>query len=309
MILFSGSSNLPLAQKIAEQLNIKLGECEIKRFPDGECKVWVKEDVKDREVFVVQSLSYIADQNLMELCLFGDALKRLGASHVTAVIPWLGYSKQDKEFRRGEAVSVQLVAKFIETAGFDKVITLDLHSPNIKNYFKIPVSELSARELLGQEADGKKLKANNEYIVVSPDKGGAGRSEKFAEEEKLSVVHMDKTRDLATGKVEIRGIDTEVKDKNAIIFDDIINTGSTAIETAKYLHEKAVKSILFLATHAVLAGDASKKIQESFIDQVVVSDTIEIPKEKVFTKLKIVSTASLLSEALTSQNSKLKTQI
>lgn len=328
MLLFSGTSNLPLAEKVAKKLGIKLGEVEIKRFPDGECRVWVRENVKDKEVFILQSLSKIADCNLMELCLIGDGIKRLGAKKLTAVIPWLGYSKQDKEFRKGEAVSVFLVAKFLECAGFGKVISLDLHSQKIKEYFKIPVIELSARELLGKEImnvsfwGGAKRRIQNQgaiidsgqalrqtqgiarmtsCIVVSPDKGGVGRSEKFAKEEGLPIAHLDKTRDLVTNKVIIHGIDIDVAGKDTVIFDDIINTGGTVIETANFLHKRKAKSILFLATHAVLAGEASEKIQDSFIDKVVVTDTIYIPEEKVFPKLKIVSVADIVSNKLNSE--------
>lgn len=298
MILFSGTSNLPLANKIAKKLGIKLGEVEIKRFPDGECRVWVREQVKDKEIFVLQSLSTVADQNLMELCLLGSALKRLGAKKITTIIPWMGYSKQDKEFRKGEAVSSQLLAKFIEIAGFDQVITVELHSEKIREYFKIPVQELSAKELIvgGLRVTSYGLK--NNLIVVSPDKGGKGRSGEFAKLAGLPIAFLDKSRDLETGKVMIHGIDKSIKGKTVVIYDDIINTGSTAVETARFLHAKGAKKIIFIGIHAVLSGDASTNIENSFIDEVISTDTINIPKDKLFGKVKVISIVDLIIKRL-----------
>lgn len=300
MILFSGTSNLPLATKIAKKLGFKLGEVEIKRFLDGECRVWIsaKQITANSEVFVLQSLSTVADQNLMELCLMGSALKKLGVGKLTVIIPWMGYSKQDKEFRKGEAISSQLVAKFIETAGFDKVITVELHSPKIKEYFKIPVVELSAKELIVKSMNGVNVLRMTDTIVVSPDKGGMGRSGEFAKMINLPIAYLDKSRDLVTGKVTIHGIDKSIKTKTVIIYDDIINTGSTAVETAKFLHQKGAKKIIFIGIHAVLSVEASKNIQKSFINEVITTDTINIPEEKLFKKLKIISVKDLIANAV-----------
>lgn len=298
MILFSGTSNFPLATKIAKKLVTKLGEVEIKRFPDGECRIRVRREVKDKEVFVLQSLSTIADQSLMELCLLGSALKRLGSKKLTAIITWMGYSKQDKEFRRGEAVSAELVARFIETAGFNKVITVELHSSKIKEYFKIPVVELSAKSLIVDELRVTGYGLKDDFIVVSPDKGGVGRSGEFAKIAGLPIAYLDKSRDLVTGKVTIHGIDKSINAKTVIIYDDIINTGSTAVETAKFLHAKGAKKIIFIGIHAVLSGMASKNIQNSFIDEAITTDTINIPKEKLFKKLKIITVKDLVANAV-----------
>lgn len=293
MILFSGTSNLPLTEKIAKKIGIRLGDAEIKRFLDLECRVWVKENLKSKDVFVLQSLSIVADQNLMELCLLGSAIKHLGARSITAIIPWMGYCKQDREFRKGEAVSSELVAKFLQTASFTKIITLELHSEKIKEYFSIPIIELSTKEILAKET-----KMSKSLTVVSPDKGGRGRSETFAKYLGLGIAHLDKERDLVTGKVNILGIDKDIKNKEAVIFDDMINTGSTAIETAKYLKNKGAKKILFLATHPIFCGEAYSRLQNSVIDKVVVTDTIFVPKEKLFKKLKIVSVAELVAKAI-----------
>lgn len=286
MKLFSGTSNRPLAEK----LGIPLGNVEITRFIDNECRVFVKEDVAGEDVFVLQSLSEVADQNLVEICLLAAALKDLGAKKVTAVIPWMGYSKQDKAFRKGEAVSMQLVAKFIEAAGFDAVITLELHSQNILSYFHIPVVELPTRRLLVPPTDA---------VVVSPDLGGVSRSETFAKEYTLPILHMNKLRDVATGNVTVTSVDGEVKEKSVVIFDDIINTGETAVKTSAFLYEHGAKEINFFATHAVLAGNASQSLQKSHIDTVTVTDTIDIPKEKLFPKLHVISVSNELASCIT----------
>lgn len=300
MKLFTGSSNPQLAQKIAGELGVLLGEVEITRFIDNECRVFVKEEVGGEEVFVLQSLSEVADQNLVELCLLGSALKNLHAKKVTAVIPWMGYSKQDKAFRTGEAVSAQLVAKFIEAAGFDAVITCELHSENLLPYFSIPVIELSTHNLLRGGLKNIDTTGQN-MVVVAPDKGGRSRSEDFAREMGLPTVYLEKKRDLKTGVVAVVGIDGEVSEKNVVIFDDIINTGETAIKTSEFVKGVGGNSVYFLATHAVLAGNASILLTESFIDHVVVTDTIAIPQKKKFPKLSIVSAAALLADAIKQQ--------
>lgn len=304
IILFSGTSNPTLASAIASIRKIPLGSTEITRFIDNECRVYMTEDVKGKNVFVLQSLSAVADQHLVELCLIGQAAKSLGAGRVTAVIPWMGYSKQDKAFRKGEAVSASLVAKFIEVAGFDAVMTVELHSENVVPFFHIPVTEFSTHELLG--ASLKSLPAGKAglnllgTIVVSPDTGGKSRSARFAKTVGLPIVYLEKDRDKVTGKVSVTGVNGDVGGKDVVIFDDIINTGATAIKISQFLKGRGAKRIFFLATHAVLAGDAAQKLGQSPIDQVVVTDTISIPKEKRFSKLTIVSVASQLADAISS---------
>ena len=310
MILFSGTSNPQLAQKVANDLHVSLGRVEVTRFIDSECRVRILDDVKDQDVFVLQSLSQIADQYLVELCLFATALKSMGAKKIIAVIPWMGYSKQDKAFRYGEAISMQLVAKMIEAAGFDNVITVELHSESIKKYFQISITELSTQKLfitvlkrplpLLLERGGPALSAGRlmNLIVISPDKGGQSRSEKFARKVDVPIIYLDKIRDKETGKVRVTGISGDVANHEVIIFDDIINTGATAAETSVFLKDKGATSVIFLATHAVLAGDASEVLLKSTIDQIIVTNTIAIPKEKLFSSLTVVSVASLLSDAI-----------
>lgn len=295
-LLFSGTSNGSLSQSVAKLLDIKLGDVEITRFMDNECRVWVKEDVASKNVFVLQSLSMIADQHLVELCLMGQAIKQLKAAKVTAVIPWMGYSKQDKEFRKGEAVSAHLVAKFIEAAGFDAVITVELHSEHITPYFRVPMTRLSTHQLFAKKLS--KLKAVGDMVVVSPDQGGKSRSEQFAGLVGLPTIYLEKKRDLVTGNVTVVSASRDVKGLTVIIFDDIINTGATAMKTSEFLKSHGAGKIYFLATHAILAGDASAKLNESPIDEIIVTDTVAIPKGKLFSKLQTISVAPILAEAI-----------
>jgi ribose-phosphate pyrophosphokinase len=300
MILFSGTSNPPLAQSIADELCLTLGAIEITRFIDNECRVFVKEDVEGQDVFVIQSLSMVADQHLVELCLIGSALKDLHAKSVTAVIPWMGYSKQDKAFRKGEAVSAQLVAKFIEAAGFDRVITVELHSENVLPYFRIPIVELSTHKLLAAALQRQSKLSFEHAVVVSPDIGGKSRSEQFAQAVGLPVVYLEKSRDLATGRVQVTGIQGVVKDTSVIIFDDIINTGATAAKTSEFVKKHGAKHVYFLATHAVLAGNSRAILSQSVIDTVIVTDTIIMPLIDELARISVVSVAPLLADAIRS---------
>lgn len=295
-ILLAGTSNRQLSESVGKILGIPLGAIEITRFIDNECRVYIKENVEDKDVFVIQSLSTVADQHLVELCLIGQALKSLKANKVTAVIPWMGYSKQDKAFRKGEAISSQLVAKFIEAAGFDAVVACELHSEAVIPYFHIPMTELSTHYLLSEVL--KKKEKLDEAVVVSPDTGGKSRSELFAASVGLPVVYLDKTRDLETGEVTVTDISGPVDGRHIIIFDDIINTGATAIKTSRFLSAKGAREIYFLATHAVFAGQAVAGLMNSPIAEVIVTDTIAIPDTKLFPKLTVVSVAPLLSDAI-----------
>jgi len=291
--LFSGTSNLPLAQKVAKKLNIKLGKIEIKRFLDGECRVRIEEDVKDKTVCLLQSLSNPVDENLFEFCLMVDSAKRRGAKKIVGIIPWLGYSKQDKEFRRGESVSCGVIAKMLTIIGLSEMIVFDLHSQNIKKYYQIPIIELSAKKALA-----KKLKLFKNPVVISPDKGGKGRAGAFAKENNLPIVYLEKTRNLETGKITYEKLSRDLSGKTAVIFDDIINTGSTIVKSAKLLKQQNAQKIIVLATHAVLADSCSTKLQNSDADNIYLTDTINLPSKKRPSKIKIISIANILAQAL-----------
>lgn len=292
--IFSGTSNQPLAEKISRILKTPLGKMELVRFPDGECRVRIEENIKGKTVFLLQSFSRSVDEHLLEFCLMADSARRLGAQKIVGLIPWLGYSKQDREFRLGEAVSVEVIAKILSCAELSKIIFFDLHSQLIKKYFAIPIEELSAREEL-YRALKQDFPETFSLVIISPDKGGKGRAEKFAGNYKLPVVYLEKTRDLTTGKINYQKGSEDLSGKTAVIFDDIINRGGTVIKAADVLKEMGAENVVVLATHGVLAGEAPQSLEVSQIDKVYLTDTIYIPKERQFPKLKIVSVAQILA--------------
>jgi len=217
----------------------------------------------------------------------------MNVKKLIAVIPWLGYSKQDKTFHKGETASVELVAKFIEVAGFDEVIALELHSENITPFFRVPVVEISTHALLASKID-----SFDNSVVVSPDKGGETRSERFAKAVSLPLIHLNKTRYKSSGDVIEVNTSDKVGKVNAIIFDDIVNTASTAIEVSKYLKNNGALTVTLLATHAVFAGDAAKKLEKSSVDRVIVTDSIDNNKQKDISKLEVVSVSKLLASKM-----------
>lgn len=291
MLVFSGSSNLSLAKKIAKKSGLKLGRMELSRFDNDEARVRIVESEVDKQATIVQSLSSPTDHHLVELLLICDALKRMGVKKIVGVVPWLGYSKQDKVFRRGEPLSVEVIAKILKVAGLSQLITVDLHNDNIVDNFKIPVTNISTVDLLA-----KQVKVDKQTVVVAPDKGAVSKSKELAKLLKCPVVVLDKQRDLKSGRVAVRGIKGEVKNKKAIIIDDMIATGSTLIETAKYLKRLGVLSIKVLISHHLYVRGAQKKLDKSQIDEIVVTDSVE-QKDKS-NKLEVVSLDGLLSESL-----------
>lgn len=293
MQIFSGRANQELAQKVAEKLGVALGKVEITRFANDEARVWVTEEKVEREVAVVQSLSAPTDHNLVEFCLLCDALKRKGAKEITAVIPWLGYSKQDKVFRPGESLSVKVVAQLLQTAHLERVITFDLHNLAILGFFEVPVENLSAKSLFLEYFRGK-LTENT--IIVAPDEGAVKGSTQFARELNVPVAYVDKKRDLVTGEVSVLGLNREIKGADLILVDDLIVTGSTLIETSKYLVEAGAKSVRVGATHHLYVPGVQQKLNESQITELVVTDTVNPQAQNP--KLKVVSVAGLITDAI-----------
>ena len=294
-LIFSGNSNKPLASKIAETLSVKLSPAEIIRFADSECRVRIEQDVEGRDVFIIQSLSNPVDEHLMELLLMGDAVKRGEPRKLTAVIPYHGYARQDRIHRPGECLSAQLVAKMIETAGFDKLITVELHNESILGFFKIPVIHLSGLSIFQNEVG----KLKDDIVVITPDAGALKRSQRFAEGLDLPLALIEKKRDLdQPHKILHMRVVGDVADKTAIIVDDVIVTGGTLINAAYLLKQKGVKQVIAVATHADFVGGVDKILKDSPIDQIWVTDTIEIPEEKKFTKLQVCQIAPLVAEAI-----------
>lgn len=301
MQIFAGSASQKLGGEVAELLGVALGRVELGKFSNGETRIRILEEKVEKEVVVIQSLSAPADHNLMELCLITDALTRMGATSITAVIPWLSYSKQDKVFLPGEALGVKVVAKIIAASGIKHLITLDLHNRAILGFFDIPVTELSAKPLL-LEYFRKSL--TDKSLVVAPDAGAVKSATSFAYELGLDVVYVDKKRDLVTGEVKIVGMSRSVASQDVIVVDDNLFTGSTVIELSKELKEAGAKTIRVGLTHHMYIPQVDTKIEASEIDELVVSDSVE-EKSKVTQvaslsrKTKVLSIAGMIARHLT----------
>lgn len=293
--LFSGNSNLSLSHEIADLLGKKLASVEIIRFADSECRVKIEEDVEDKDVFILQSLSNPVDEHLMELLLMGDAVKRGEPRKMIAVLPYHGYARQDRIHRPGECLSAQVVAKLIETVGFDKLITLELHNESILGFFKIPVVHLSGLDIFQPMVE----KIKNEVVVITPDAGALKRSQKFAEKLDLPLALIEKKRDLnQTHKILSMKVVGNVSGKKAVIVDDVIVTGGTLLNAAHMLKDEGAIQAIAAVTHADFVGGADKILQDSPLDQIWVTNTIKINEEQFFPKLEVSSIAPLIAEAI-----------
>lgn len=297
-LLFSGSSNIPLSRAVAKLLHTSLGNVDLSRFADGELRPWIQEDVRDKTVFVLQSLSFPMDEHVMELALMGDAIRRSAPKTMIAVIPYMGYARQDKQHRVGEPVSARVIAKFVEVSKYKEVMTVDLHNDAIVGFFQIPVAHVSALDVLTAEI--KKLSLARP-VVVSPDVGGVKRARNLAYALDVPMAVMEKKRFLDRHDTsEAFQIIGDVRGMDAVIIDDVISTGGTIAHSARSLKEAGTKSVTVAASHAVFAGDAVRKLSEAPIDALLVTDTIQLPKEKAFPKLRVVSVASLIADAISS---------
>lgn len=293
MMVLSGSSNKPLAWKLARKLKVRLGKVEYSRFANGEARVRVVDKLVSSRVVIVQSLSKPPDEYLVEFCLICDALQRMGVTSITGVIPWLGYSKQDKVFREGEPLSVKIIAKILQVVLLEKIITFDLHNPAILGFFDVPVVNLSAKPLFTEHFN--KLN-RDDLLVAAPDAGAVKSASEFADRLGVKVVYLDKERNLNTGKVVVRGISRKVKGKDILILDDMIATGSTLMETAKYLKGKGAGKVRVAVTHHLYLGDTARKLEKSLIDEIVVTDTIKKPENLTLRKTRILSCAGLIAD-------------
>lgn len=300
MKIISGTASRHLAQKIAKALKIDPSQLDIHIFPDGEKRVRVVDKVANKDCCVVESTSTDADKNYMELFFIVDALKRNGAKKVSAVIPYLGYQRQDHVFRSGEAVSLEVIVRILEVVGADKIITFDLHSIKIPEFFKIPVIHLSALPIFARKIREICRLSFWDTVLASPDKGGIRRVKILSKMlNNMPYVTIEKNRDLASGKISVDKIEGEVK-KKAIIVDDMISTGLTIVAGADILNKNGVKEIIAFATHPVFSSDAYMLLQKSKVKKVFVTDTIDIPKEKQFPKLEVLSVAEMIATSLSS---------
>lgn len=294
MKIFSGSSNKPLAEEIASQLNLELSQLEIHSFPDGEKRIRVEESLNDEDVVLVQSTNPPVNLNYMELFLLADTLKRNGAKSLTLVCSYLGYQRQDHIFREGEGVTFKTMVKLIETVGVDRLVTFDLHTIKIPEFFKIPVVHLSALPVFSEEI--KKLGKN--VVLVSPDMGGIRRIKELSSMTGYPFATINKNRDLGSGKIELTEVEGEVRGMTAILVDDMISTGKTIAMGAELLMQKGAKGVLGFATHGVFSRDSNEILQKSPFEKVIVTDTIEIPETKRFAKLEVISVSKLIAKAL-----------
>jgi len=292
--MFTLNSNQTLAAEMAELLGCKLGKCSVSKFSDGEIQIHIEESVRGSEVFVVQSTSCPVNDNIMELLIMIDSLKRASAGNINVVIPYYGYGRQDRKARSREPITAKLVANLLESAGATRILTMDLHTPQLQGFFDIPVEHLFGVPILTQYFENKQLE---NIVVVAPHNGSIGRARKMAKLLHAPLALIDK-RKLEENDDESFYVIGNVEGKNAIIIDDLIDTADTISLSAKALADNGAKSIYAGCTHPVLTGQAIEKIEMSPITELVVTNTIELPEEKVIEKIKTISVAPLLVEAI-----------
>jgi len=293
--IFCGNSNIPLAREICGHLAVPLGSAKVKNFSDGEIMVEIGENVRGRDVYVVQSTCAPTNNNLMELLVMTDALKRASAARITAVIPYFGYARQDRKVAPRTPITSKLVADLIATAGIDRVLTIDLHAGQIQGFFNIPVDHLYAAPVMLDEI---RARFKERVVVVSPDAGGTERARAFAKRLDAGLAIIDKRRS-GPNVSEVMHIIGDVAGEVCIIVDDMIDTAGTLCQAAKALKEKGAREIYACASHAVLSGPALERINESCLEEVVVTNSIPLDdKAKVCPKLRVLSVAELLAEAI-----------
>ena len=294
--IFSGNSNASLAEKICINLNVPLGVAKVRNFSDGEIMVEIGENVRGRDIYVIQSTCCPTNNNLMELLIMMDALKRASAATITAVIPYYGYARQDRKAAPRTPITSKLVADLITTAGADRVVTVDLHAGQIQGFFNIPVDNLYAAPVILEHL--RQRFPNNNIVMVSPDAGGTERARAFAKRLGCTLAVIDKRR-TGPNVAEVMHLIGDVKGKAAIILDDMIDTAGTLTQAAKALKEHGASSIYACATHGVLSGPAIDRINDSDIEGVLITDTIPLGEKAERTdKIKVMSVAELLAEAI-----------
>lgn len=294
--IFSGTSNKPLVDAVCKYLDVKAGKAKIRRFSDGETFIEIVESVRGSNVFVIQSTCPPVNENIMELMIMTDALKRASARSITAVIPYYGYARQDRKVLPRSPISAKLVAEIILVAGISKVVTVDLHAGQIQGFFDIPVDHIYATPIFIDYLKDKF--ANNEIVIVSPDAGGMERARIYAKRLDANLAMTDKRRP-NLNQSEIMNVIGDVKNKMAIIVDDMVDTAGTAIQAANALMRDGAESVTLCCTHGVLSGNAIKRINDSDLDEVIISDTINPSKEAINSKkIRVLSISELLGEAI-----------
>lgn len=294
MKIIAGSASPQLAKNISLQLNVPLVDCDIDNFANGEKRIRVANEVKNEEILLVQSFYKPVDERIIETALITDALERLGTKEISLFIPWFGYSFQDKVFLPGEPLSAKVVAKIIESTCIKKIYLLDLHNISIPGFFSVPTYHISAMdEFVKHIEEHFDLQ---QAIVVSPDFGGIKRARLFANQLHLDLASVEKSRDLKTGQVTTTKLDGDVNNKTVFIFDDAILSGQTVVEVAKLLKEKGAKEVHFLATHGVFTGNALEELEQSMVDSVTITNSIERPEQ--FKKITVIDISKILVDNL-----------
>lgn len=292
--IFALNSNKPLAEKIADAVGVKLGKTSVDRFSDGEIRINIEESIRGDQVYIIQSTSAPVNDNLMELLIMIDALRRASAKTINVVIPYYGYARQDRKARSREPITAKLVANMLETAGATRILALDLHAAQIQGFFDIPLDHLMGAPLLADYFLNHHLDEN--AVVVSPDHGGVTRARKLAEFLKAPIAIIDKRRPRAN-VAEVMNIIGDVKGKRAIMIDDMIDTAGTITLGAQALVDAGATEVYASCTHPVLSGPAIERIEKSPIKKLVVTDSIELPAAKRIDKIEQVSVGQLMGQA------------
>jgi ribose-phosphate pyrophosphokinase len=294
--IFTGNSNRALAQQICDYMKISLGKINLSRFSDGELYCQILENVRGMDVFIIQPTCSPVNSNLMELLVMIDAFKRSSASRITSVIPYYGYGRQDRKDKPRVPISSKLVADLLTAAGTDRILAMDLHAGQIQGFFDIPVDHLFAAPVL---IEFLKKKHIPDLTVVSPDAGGVERARAFAKRLNAELAIVDKRR-TKPNEAEILHVIGKVSGRNVIICDDMIDTAGTLVNTAKALRKKKAKRIFACATHGVLSGPAMERLKNSPIEQIILTNTVPIAKEKILPNMTVLSVADLLGKAIQS---------
>lgn len=295
--IFACNSNRSLAEAIAQKMGLELGDAVVQKFSDGEISVQINETIRGADVYIIQSTSYPVNDNLMELLIMIDAMKRASAARITAVMPYYGYARQDRKARARDPISAKLVANLLTSAGANRVLTMDLHCAQIQGFFDIPVDNLVGNPLLTGYYIKKYGEALNDFVAVSPDLGSVGRTRQFAEKLNIPLAIIDKRRPKPNVS-EIMNIIGNIEGKKVILVDDMIDTAGTITNAANALKERGAVEVDACCTHAVLSGPAIKRIEDSAITELLVLDTIELPEEKKIRKVTSVSVADIFADAI-----------
>ena len=292
--IFTGNANPALAKEICDYLGLPLGEAFVGRFNNGEVQIMIDESVRGKDVFIIQPTSYPVNDNLMELMVMADALKRASARHITAVVPYYGYARQDRKTRGREPITAKLVANLMQTSGITRLVTIDLHAGQIQGFFDVPVDHLFGASILAKYINEKNME---DVIVVSPDLGGVTRARDLADRIGAPIAIIEKKRP-EPGVAKVMNLIGDVAGKNCIIIDDIVDTAGSLVEGAKALEEFGAKSVTAAVTHAVLTDPASERIANSNIKELIVTNTIPLPENCKLPNITQLSVAPLLGEAI-----------